>query len=370
MLLLRSNFVYIFAIALALFCWETAAARWFILPGLFYSDEYGLVGSCAFIAENLRADRLETRLEYFGNDEGQASFNLFIPRSTSEWTVNARYQISEKTAYSSITASSQDKLYGDTRYWTDLLIRCDFIREGGLFYGLQGSYQRHDFKGGCQDALIGGFPLSEAETFEEGDEITGSIRVGLERRDNRYNTSRGLYVLWQLDLGVSRSTQTSRTLIRSELDLRRYLPIFSSNSVLALSLKGGVIHHQVPYFSRFKMGGSYSLRGFPLDRYSGNAYYIGRAEFRQIVKSDIPSPMQLFKAFSPDLEEYKFSVGFVLFTDFGDLWRDDLSWWGVRQNVGAGLRAIFPPNVVGSLDIATPVDSDHIAVYLNLRQSF
>jgi hypothetical protein len=65
-------------------------AKVFVLPGIFYTDEYGVVGSLAFIMEMKRSERLETRLEYFGADEGQVLFNIFIPRASVEWTFESR----------------------------------------------------------------------------------------------------------------------------------------------------------------------------------------------------------------------------------------------------------------------------------------
>lgn len=349
---------------------QIAAARWFVLPGIFYTDEFGLVGTLVVVGEDSGGNRVQTQLQYFGEDEGQVGLELFLPRAAVEWTISANYQVNEQNSYSVFHASDQAEYYADVRYWTDLWIRCDFLKEGGFFYGLQGSYQRYDFGGGYADALMDDLPAAEAITFEEGEESTLSVRVGVEGRDNRYNSTRGTYLLWQTDLGQSRTRLMSEALVRSRMDLRRYMPLFWRHSTLAFNFRGGVVHSHVPYFSLFKMGGSYSLRGFPLDRYSGNAFYLFRTEFRQIVKEDLPSPLQILKGINRDFEHYTFSAGFVLFTEVGDLWREDRGWWGLRQNVGIGLRAVFPPNVVASVDLATPVDSNYLAIYLNLQQSF
>ena len=346
-----------------------AQARWFVLPGLFYDDEFGLVGSLALIGENARKDRIMTTLAYFGNDEGEVGLFLFSPRQKVEWTFDGSYQVSEQKAYSEFQPSDQEQLYADTRYGTELLLRCDFPRKNGFFYGLEGAYRHHGFRYGYADALSINPSPYVAELYDEGEEYCASLRVGLERRDDRYHTRRGLYLLWQMDLGRTQSSRISGLLVRTQLDVRRYLPLLSDRSILALNFRGGVIHHQVPYISRFKMGGSFSLRGFPLDRYSGNGFYLIRTEFRQTVREKIPSPFRLLGKLHPEFKDHHFSGGFVVFTDCGDLWREDLGWWGLRQDIGVGLRAVFPPSVVASLDVATPVDSDHLAVYLNLEQS-
>lgn len=345
-------------------------ARWFILPGVYYTDEYGVVGILVFLTEGEAGERLDLRLEYFGDDQGQAGIKFFWPRKSIEWTFNTRHQVYETEAYASTDASNHDLLFTDTRYWTDLWFRCDLPRDDGLFYGFEGSYRRYEFGYGSQDAVFGDALPSVKAVFTEGEEYTASLRMGIERRDNRYDSYSGHYLLWQLDVGRANTRSESNQLIRMQADVRRYFPVISGTSTLAMNFRAGAIHHQVPYFSQFKMGGSFSLRGFPLDRYNGNAYYLLRAEYRHMVFKDLPNPLQLFKKYSPDLERYTVSLGYSIFTDVGDLWRDDLGWWGTRQGIGVGLRAVFPPSVVASLDIATPVDSDYIAVYLNLDQSF
>jgi len=359
--------VFIGIIIFVLFTAIPVKARWFVLPGIFYTDEYSL----AVIMETQRKERIETRLEYFGSDEGQVLFNIFVPRQKIEWSYEGRYQISEREAFSSSDASNHDWLIADIRYWTETWARCDFLLDKGLFWGLQGSYKRFRFKNDPE--FSGGIENESfiASIFTEGEEYTASLRVGTEKRDNRYHSSSGTYAFWQLDLSYSSSEGNRQDLVRSLIDLRKYLPIAKSKkSLLAFNFRGGVIHHTVPYFSQFSMGGSRSLRGFPLNRYHGNAYYLFRVELRQILKTGLPSPVKLLKKDDPRYQDHTFSTGFVVFSDCGDMWRHREGWWGFRQNVGVGLRAIFPPDVVASIDIATPVDADYIAVYLDLRQSF
>jgi len=112
------------------------------------------------------------------------------------------------------------------------------------------------------------------------------------------------------------------------------------------------------------------LRGFPLDRYSGDAFYLLRAEWRQILKDSVTISMAGLRALGLRVEDFVFSPGLALFTDGGDLWCEDRGWWGFRQGVGAGLRVHFPPNLVGSVDLARPVDANHWEIYMSLAQSF
>jgi len=348
----------------------TCLARVFFLPGIYYTDEFGIVGNLAVILQTERRDRFESRLEYFGADEGQVMLSVFMPRKSIEWTFESRYQISGRKSFSPWHASNNDTQCEDVQYWTDIWGRVDFMKESGLFYGLQGVYKRYRFKGEPEWNNVTGFDPVVASIYGEGEEYTGSFRVGLEMRDNRYNTHKGVHVLWQIDIGNVYFGQKQEGVIRTQVDIRKYFPLTKDKTTLAFNLRGGAIHSHVPYISQFKLGGSQSLRGFPVDRYHGNAYYLLRAEFRQILQTDLPSPFKWLKKDDPNSADDTFSTGFILFTDLGDLWRDDHSWWGLRQNIGVGLITIFPPDVVASICVATPTDSDHLAFHLDLKQSF
>ncbi|TKJ41535.1 hypothetical protein CEE37_02940 [candidate division LCP-89 bacterium B3_LCP] len=348
---------------------DVALANWFLLPGIYYSDDYGLVGSIAFINENADKERVSLGFSYFGEGQGQGDFLIFLPENHSEWTFNLLYQAYDLDAYSVYESFQQEVLTTDTRYWVDLWMRCDFPRDGGIFYGFETAYRSSQFKYGSLDSRYNGYPSPITSIFTDAEEYVFSLRAGLERRDDRYNSFRGTYFLWQIDIGRSDTGFDNHQLIRTQADFRKYIPLSKRNSAIAFNLRGGVIHHQVPYLSQFKMGGSLSLRGFPLNRYYGNGYYLLRTEFRNDVIHDLPSPLSRFFQAEEGVDN-TFSLGFALFTEIGDLWRPDLGWWGLRQGVGVGLRAVFPPSVVATIDIATPVDSDHITIYLNIGQSF
>ncbi|MFH1862329.1 MAG: BamA/TamA family outer membrane protein [bacterium] len=345
-------------------------AKWFILPGVYYDWDFGLVGNCTFIAEGERKNRLLVQAEYFGENGGQIRGEYFLPTRVREWTFGARYQAAERRAFSPYYASNQEECLTAKRRWTEFLVRCDLPVDNGLFYGVQGSYRKYSFDD--ETVLLGGAALSPPimqATFMVGEEYLFSLRVGLERRNDRYHTKKGTYLLWQCDLGEANASSERFQLVRLSVDGRQYIELLPK-STLALNLRTGIAHHELPYFSRFKLGGSQSLRGFPLERYSGNGFYLLRAEFRQEVKSNLKTPLYWLKKIMPELPDPRFTAGFVVFTDCGDLWRDDLGWWSFRQGIGVGLRAVFPPSVVAAIDIAKPVDSASYAIYLDLQQSF
>jgi len=357
-------------IIISLFTTSTAQSKWFLLPGISYSDEFGIVGALVFIAENKKHDRFEMRLEYYGDEGGQIGGMVFIPRKTVEWTFEGYYQVAEKNLYSSYLTSYHESLGIDVRYMTETLVRADFPKEDGRFWGLETSYRsvffRDDFK---DDPTILNNPDYDF-IYGRGYSMKGGLRAGFERRNNRYHSTDGYYLLSQTDGGFYHFGGSVDPLVQSVLDFRVYHKIGPYNTVMAFNTAGGATQDDVPYFCQFQLGGSESLRGVPVNRYYGSRYYLVRVEARQMVVNDVPSPLRMLKKYDPGLADHTYSLGFVLFTDAGDAWRKDAGWWGFRQDVGIGLRIVLPPDVVGSIDVATPLDSDHIAVYFNLGQSF
>ncbi|MFH1735255.1 MAG: BamA/TamA family outer membrane protein [bacterium] len=357
-------------ITISLLSIPTAHCRWFLLPGVSYSNEFGIVGTLVFISENDQRDRFEVRLEYYGEEEGQVGGRVFIPRETVEWTFEGRYQIAEQKLYSPYFKSYHEALGVDIRYWTEALVSLDFPQGDGFFWGVQTGYRAIYIKDDFQDDPD---LLNNTEydvVYTQGYLTKVGLRSGFERRNNRYNSTAGYYLLAQTDGGIYRAWDEIRPMVQSTLDFRVYHAIGSYNTLVAFNAKGGATQDDVPYFCEFHIGGSASLRGVPVDRYSGSRYYVMRAELRQMLLNDIPSPFRIFKSLYPDFADDTYSAGFVLFTDMGDAWRSGEGWWGVRQNIGAGLRLALPPDVVGSIDIATPLDSDHVEFYLTLGQSF
>jgi len=347
----------------------TGEARWFVLPAASYTGDLGWVVSCDAVYENQRLQRYRATFEYYFGGEGQIMLSAFLPSAQQQWTFEGRYQLLRQKAYSRERSSDLDEqIHAVRRYW-EILVRRDIMQTTGLFYGGQTNFKSFEF-GGYDTVAVGLTEDGLAEAFEEGLEYTASLRLGFEGRDNRYDSRRGSYALWQLDLGRSRGDGHEDGLIRATIDLRRYFPIVSSSTVMALNVRGGLIPSQVPFFSRFNLGGGEDLRGFPLDRYGGNAFYLLRAEWRKILKDSVTISMEALRALGMEVEDFVFSPGLALFSDGGDLWREDQGWWGFRQGVGAGLRVHFPPNLIGSVDLARALDADHWEIYMRLEQSF
>jgi hypothetical protein len=343
-------------------------ARCFALPGVFYDQDLGWVITASAVCENRRQERYLLDFSFYQDAIGLVKLSAFLPRTSREWTFLTSYKALDYPGFSPQNPNDHSERYPARRRDQEVQVRCDFPRAGGFFWGLQTDFHRFEYR---PEIAPRSPAFSDAVTFDNGEEYFGSLRVGLESRNNRYYTVRGAYLLWQLDLGATRSDDNTSALVRMNADVRRYIPVGWDMTILALNLRGGVIHHSAPYFSLFTLGGQYDLRGFPSDRYSGSAYYLARAEVRQTVIDSLKISMNSARKVIPGLPDFDVSIGFVLFTEGGDLWRDHhRRWWGFRQTAGAGLRFILPPSVVASLDFARPVEGGDLAFYLSLEQSF
>ncbi len=349
---------------------RSAPARVFVLPGLYYSDDFGWVLTGSLIAQNESGARLQTSVEYFGGDDGSVQISWMLPRDISEWTFLLKMQSFLQEIHSQEHPSNQDAVFLNPIKSFEFIGRRDFFEEKGLFFGYQGSFKSFSYTDETWRILPECPGWTESALIVSGLEYALSLRAGLESRDHRYYSREGVYLLWQCDLGFAHSRGEQDELVRVQTDLREYVPIRPTRSVLAFNVRGGAIHHQVPYFSQFKMGGYATLRGFPLDRYNGNGYYSARIEIRQDLAERVEIPLGSVLRKILNIERFQFTPGFVLFGDGGDLWRPDLGWWGFRQGVGAGLRIYVPPGVVGACDIAKPADSGYYTLYISLEQSF
>jgi outer membrane protein assembly factor BamA len=360
----------IFLFAVSLCSTQPVKARWFFLPGVYYTQDLNWVFTASAVYENSLHDRYTADFGYYQNAVGQVKLVGFFTRAHRDLTFMAEYFSHDYPGYSYSNPSDQTELIQARRRKWEFRARCDFPSNSGFFYGYQLDMQSFEF-------LVEGSPLptvsslySSTNSFVDGEEYSGSLRVGLEKRNNRYHTTSGVYLLWQFDLGRFYTEGEPDALVRLQLDSRFYHPIRWSKSMLAFNLRAGVQHSHVPFFGQFTLGGQFDLRGFPNDRYSGNAYYLGRAEWRQTVIDSLNISMKIARHVFPKIQDFDVSAGFVIFTDGGDLWRADSRWWGFRQSFGAGLRLILPPSVVASLDVARPVAGGDLALYLSLEQSF
>lgn len=172
-----------------------------------------------------------------------------------------------------------------------------------------------------------------------------------DSRNNRFNPSQGWLSTFgsRLALGLDEDSYGTIT-----ANLRRYLKI-TDNVVFALNAQGGgSMFGDTPAFNMFRLGGSYTVRGFQEGGIGiGQSFLLGSAELR----SKIP----LLKRFS------KFPIydmlQAALFTDAGVLFKeastnDIFNRPGYGISVGAGLRLNIPAVGPIRIDWANPIGGD------------
>lgn len=120
--------------------------------------------------------------------------------------------------------------------------------------------------------------------------------------------------------------------------------------VLAGQARAGTSAGDPGYLYRFTLGGGGSLRGYPNNRFRGNAYYMGQLEARF-------RPLRW--------------LGLALFGGLGDI--ADRSWADFRSPLfaqGLGVRIGLPPDFVAKARLDIGVAKDQTSIYLSFNEAF
>lgn len=106
--------------------------------------------------------------------------------------------------------------------------------------------------------------------------LGGGLLLRFDSRDDYFNPSKGEYYeirTW--------ARPQSATPIFLEGDARLFFPFVEDNLVMAVRLKGGTTFlESSSYLFRFHLGGPDTLRGFRLNRFHGEQYYLSQLELR------------------------------------------------------------------------------------------
>jgi outer membrane protein assembly complex protein YaeT len=186
-----------------------------------------------------------------------------------------------------------------------------------------------------RDTLIA---LGLDPTTGQQDGVLSSIALGFDHTttDNLLNPRRGRAVTVQIErAGTVLPGQFNYT--SAMADLRAYVPLHS-RVVLAGRAHAGAIDpvdgdDDVPFFKRFFLGGSSSLRGW------------GRFEVGPLSAAGLPIGGLSLLETSLELRTRVWnSLGLVIFGDAGNVWEDtwDYRLSDLRYDVGPGLRYLTP----------------------------
>ena len=104
----------------------------------------------------------------------------------------------------------------------------------------------------------------------------GGVLLRFDSRDNYFNPHKGEY--YEIRTWARTKWPTP---IFLEGDMRLFFPFAEDNLVMAVRFKGGTTFvKSSSYLFRFHLGGPDSLRGFRLNRFHGEQYYLSQLELR------------------------------------------------------------------------------------------
>jgi len=198
-------------------------------------------------------------------------------------------------------------------------------------------------------ATRGVSPLERKRELKDGSYVTLGPNMTYDSRDNRFNPSQGWLISVAPKYALSVSSVDSYGTISA--NLRRYLKV-TKDVTFALNGQGGITPvGTVPLFNMYRLGGSYTVRGFQEGGIGiGDAYLLGSAEIR----SKLPFLKRFTKFPLYDM------VAVALFMDAGQVYNEDradnfFDRVGYGASVGGGIRVNLP--AVGPLrvDYAWPL---------------
>jgi outer membrane protein assembly factor BamA len=187
------------------------------------------------------------------------------------------------------------------------------------------------------------------------------LQVGLhrDRRDRLRHWQKGHWAGFTLRLA---EPDRGSFAWNAELDARRFVPVLRTRAA-AFRIRTAYAAPGSPYFRRFVIGGSGSLRGFQAGSLSGprgtRALWQASAEWRQPLMGDDPRRPW---------------VTGTLFLDVGDHLRSTGRWHGASADAGFGALLRIPWIQTLNVEVAYPLkvepNVEPVAVQISLGRSF
>jgi outer membrane protein assembly factor BamA len=102
------------------------------------------------------------------------------------------------------------------------------------------------------------------------------------------------------------------------------------------TLQSGILGEDIPIYADFHIGGTNTIRGWPLDARSGKNQFINTVEYRYLLTEPRPFSLSFFTAY--------IGLQLAAFGDFGHAWNETND-FAVNQFIGGygvGLRVLIP----------------------------
>jgi len=239
-----------------------------------------------------------------------------------------------------------ERRYGGDVTWGKPL---ESLKGASMSVGL--GFEKVDMQEGVSDARLADYGITPAmriNQLEDGSFVSVTPTFTWDTRNNRFNPNQGWLATVSgrgaLGLGID-SYGTLST------NVRRYLKVTDNVTFAINGQAGGTAFGNIPAFNMFRLGGSYSVRGFQEGGIGvGENYVLGSAELR----TKLPF-LKMIKKYPV----YDMLQG-ALFADAGYLFNEAdtnelFDRPGHGFSVGAGLRMNLPAVGPLRIDWATPI---------------
>jgi len=163
------------------------------------------------------------------------------------------------------------------------------------------------------------------------------VYLGYDTRDIWSRPRRGWWI--ELDVTKSNVLDTPGGFWTTDIDLRRYQTWHARHTLLLTSLttlQSGTLGEGIPIYADFHIGGTNTIRGWPLDSRSGKNQSINTVEYRYLLTEPRPFSLSFFNAY--------IGLQLAAFGDFGHAWNESND-FAVNQFIGGygvGLRVLIP----------------------------
>jgi outer membrane protein assembly factor BamA len=176
---------------------------------------------------------------------------------------------------------------------------------------------------------------------------TLGVFVGYDSRDIWSRPHRGWWS--EIDIVHNNVVDTRGAFWTTNIDVRRYDTWKQRNTLLLTSLttlQSGVLGVDIPIYEDFHIGGTNTIRGWPLDAQSGKNQFINTVEYRFLLREPRPFSVSFFTGY--------IGLQLAAFGDFGQAW-NEADAFGLDEFIdgyGVGLRVLIPFVDEVRLDVA------------------
>lgn len=302
-------------------------------PRLNYTVENGWAVGLGIASPNLtgRAIRLGASTTFGGTNLGDLSF-------THPWVFGNHGSVQVWGR----ARGREDKLNGFFETSEEVsLILGSYLGETGRLWVYGGYFE-----------LGSDTPGKTLDPDDEDESLPIGVRVGWDSRDNYEDPRRGGHSQVRLEWtgGFGEYAPNFWTV---EADLRRYVPTFERQKLLAstlVTMRTGEVGRTVPSYMQFYMGGANTIRGYDLFELGPTLFGKNQTIVTVEYQYALVEPREVQILFLP----LRFGIQLAGFADWGIAWSEgaDFNTDRGKLGVGAGVRLLVPGTEMLRFDFA------------------